>query len=146
VPGTTGDAEFGVLDMEFFDEESLVIVYQGYAAEGPGVIALVDYAEIEYGDLDVEYVKYPSREAIVAEAIAQLQKCTLVPVMATIRKRRALKLARRTGTAVSLCVNGRAGRRVACVLDGDGVALELLDMEGEDGGDGEGSDGGGGDE
>jgi len=33
--------------------------------------------------------------------------------------------------AVSLALNGRAGRRVACVLDGEGVGLEILDMEGE---------------
>jgi anaphase-promoting complex subunit 4 len=32
---------------------------------------------------------------------------------------------------VSLAVNGRAGRRVACVLDDRGLALEILDMEGE---------------
>lgn len=30
-----------------------------------------------------------------------------------------------------LCVNGRVGRRVACVLDDVGLSLEILDMEGE---------------
>lgn len=29
-------------------------------------------------------------------------------------------------------MNGRAGRRVACVLDGRGTAVESLDMEGDD--------------
>lgn len=28
-------------------------------------------------------------------------------------------------------MNGRVGRRVACVLDGTGQTLEILDMEGE---------------
>ena len=37
----------------------------------------------------------------------------------------------REGT-VALAVNGRAGRRVACVLDGEGLGLEVLDMEGEE--------------
>ena len=31
-------------------------------------------------------------------------------------------------------MNGRAGRRVACVLSGDGMAVEVLDMEGGPGG------------
>lgn len=33
---------------------------------------------------------------------------------------------------VTLAVNGRAGRRVACVLDAEGTTLEVLDMEGDD--------------
>lgn len=45
-------------------------------------------------------------------------------------QRRALKGCREGG--VTLAVNGRAGRRVSCVLDGTGVAVEVLDMEGED--------------
>lgn len=32
---------------------------------------------------------------------------------------------------MTLAVNGRVGRRVACVLDSAGQALEILDMEGE---------------
>ena len=33
---------------------------------------------------------------------------------------------------MSLSVNGRSGRRIACVLDGAGNELEMLDMEGEE--------------
>ncbi len=33
--------------------------------------------------------------------------------------------------AVSLALNGRAGRRVACVLDSTGTSLESFDLEGE---------------
>lgn len=33
---------------------------------------------------------------------------------------------------VTLAVNGRAGRRVSCVLDATGLSLEVLDMEGEE--------------
>ena len=32
--------------------------------------------------------------------------------------------------ALSLAVNGRTGRRVACVLDNKGSTMEILDMEG----------------
>lgn len=31
---------------------------------------------------------------------------------------------------VSLAVNGRIGRRIACVLDNKGSTMEVLDMEG----------------
>jgi len=31
---------------------------------------------------------------------------------------------------VSVAVNGRVGRRVACVLDSKGTMLEAIDMEG----------------
>lgn len=31
-----------------------------------------------------------------------------------------------------LAVNGRVGRRVACVLDDEGIEIEMLDMEGEE--------------
>lgn len=50
-----------------------------------------------------------------------------------VRKRLTLKQSRRVGSAVhmSLSVNGRAGRRIACVLDGEGNELEMLDMEGD---------------
>lgn len=34
--------------------------------------------------------------------------------------------------SVTLAANGRVGRRVACVLDGGGLGLEVLDMEGEE--------------
>lgn len=32
---------------------------------------------------------------------------------------------------VSLALNGRVGRRVACVLDGQGTNMETLDLEGD---------------
>ena len=36
---------------------------------------------------------------------------------------------------VSLAVNGKVGRRVACVLDNKSSAMEVLDMEGNTDGD-----------
>ena len=33
---------------------------------------------------------------------------------------------------VTLAVNGRVGRRVACVLDAAGLGLEVVDMAGEE--------------
>ena len=37
-----------------------------------------------------------------------------------------------TKGGVALAVNGRKGRRVACVLGEDGTALQVFDMEGEE--------------
>ena len=44
----------------------------------------------------------------------------------------ARTLAGCTEGAVALSVNGRKGRRVACVLGEGGTALEVFDMEGEE--------------
>lgn len=46
-----------------------------------------------------------------------------------IKRSRVLSVGREGD--VSLAVNGRAGRRVACVLDSRGV-LETLDLEGDE--------------
>jgi anaphase-promoting complex subunit 4 len=40
---------------------------------------------------------------------------------------------------ISLAVNGRIGRRVACLLGGNGTSLEAIDLEGEE--DGEAQEG-----
>lgn len=34
--------------------------------------------------------------------------------------------------SVCLAVNGRVGRRVVCILDGEGTRMEILDMEGDE--------------
>ena len=44
--------------------------------------------------------------------------------------KRSRALAGCTAGEVSVAVNGRVGRRVACVLDGKGTVLETIDMEG----------------
>ena len=45
--------------------------------------------------------------------------------------RRSYVLAGCIGGDVSLALNGRIGRRVACVLDCKEAVLEVLDIEGE---------------
>ena len=45
--------------------------------------------------------------------------------------RRSYVLAGCISGEVSLALNGRIGRRVACVLDGKDGVLEILDIEGE---------------
>lgn len=57
---------------------------------------------------------------------AQLPSAGASPIIQS----RALKGCREGG--VTLAVNGGAGRRVSCVLDGTGLAVEVLDMAGEE--------------
>jgi hypothetical protein len=61
-----------------------------------------------------------------------------------IRKQKELAVNVGERRSVALCVNGRVGRRTACVLAGDGMVLETLDMEGEGEGDEEEEELGGG--
>jgi len=58
---------------------------------------------------------------------------------ARIPIKRCRRLAACGNAEVSLAVNGRVGRRVACLLDNTGTAMETLDLEG-DGEDVEGED------
>ena len=53
-----------------------------------------------------------------------------MPVPLLAKRRRDLSIVRSEG--LTLAVNGQIGRRVACVLDGDGIQLESFDMEAED--------------
>ena len=53
----------------------------------------------------------------------------MVPIEITVNRRRLLSNCRDGG--ISLALNGRVGRRVACVLDGTGTSLESFDLEGE---------------
>lgn len=67
--------------------------------------------------------------------------CILSPIQLsgkplTIRKKKALGIV--PSGPLTLAVNGRVGRRVACVMDAEGMEAEVLDMEGEDGEEGEG--------
>ena len=53
----------------------------------------------------------------------------LTPTRIVINRRRLLSGCQTGG--VSLALNGRTGRRVACVLDSSGTQLESFDLEGE---------------
>ncbi|EJD03914.1 uncharacterized protein FOMMEDRAFT_167218 [Fomitiporia mediterranea MF3/22] len=136
---------FHIFDMDFFDEESLVIVYQSYAEEGAARIGTVDYSVLEYFEIDLAgYVNGLWQEDIVAEAIARVSAGQAGCPAAPIRKQRTLKLSRSARTEASegegipsVAVNGRVGRRIGCVLDRSGMELEMLDLEGEDGTEGE---------
>ncbi|KAF5390354.1 hypothetical protein D9757_002903 [Collybiopsis confluens] len=116
-----GDEEIRVdlLALEFFDEESLVMVYR-------------TDQELQAPESSVRL----SRESLIEVALQDLGAGQLGGSRyLSIKQSRGLKRCK-TGT-VSLAVNGRVGRRVACVLDNEGMYLETFDLEGDEGEDGE---------
>ncbi|KAF7320323.1 DEAD-domain-containing protein [Mycena kentingensis (nom. inval.)] len=127
--GEAGVAHFDVADAQFFDDLSLVIVYR--CPEG-AFIATVGYNELEYQELDPEaYLRPPTREDLMQRAMELWEQGQLATIPMPIKERRELGHGFQSGT-VSLALNGRVGRRVACVLDGAGSNLETVDIEGEE--------------
>ncbi|CCM01973.1 uncharacterized protein FIBRA_04046 [Fibroporia radiculosa] len=128
--GGGGTIPFRLLDAQFFDDAVLMVVYRT-EEEGGASIASVGYADLMYTRVELEkYVSDFARESLMAEVMGQLRDGRLSAVPARVIRTRPLAGCREGG--VSLAVNGRVGRRVACVLDGAGVGLELLDIEGEE--------------
>lgn len=125
-----GIVDFDLLDADFFDDESLVIVYRAQGVSGPTYIAIVAYSDVEFQEVQAqEYVNEPSREGLMLDTFQRWKDGQLQPVFMPIKRSRVLSVGREGD--VSLAVNGRAGRRVACVLDSRGV-LETLDLEGDE--------------
>jgi hypothetical protein len=83
------------------------------------------------------------RKGLVSSGLTDLDSVLLILVLmlcdrlifqlpsVEIPIKRCRELTCRNGN-VHLAVNGRAGRRVACVLDDRGTTMEVLDMEAED--------------
>ncbi|CAL1695872.1 unnamed protein product [Somion occarium] len=118
-----------ILDAEFFDEQDMIVVYR-LDDPGPTFIATVDYANVNYRSLGSETVRdIKSREEAMNDVLQRMRNGELSPVPLPINQTRALSGCREG--RVTLSVNGRVGRRVACVLDDAGLILEVLDMEGE---------------
>ncbi|KAJ4486184.1 anaphase-promoting complex, cyclosome, subunit 4-domain-containing protein [Lentinula aciculospora] len=116
-----------LLALEFFDDETIVIVYRtGEAA----YIGTLSYRDLEYADFQpAGYVRL-SRESLIKSVLQDLNAGQLRSSYLPIKQSRGLKGCR--SGSVSLAVNGRVGRRVACVLDSKGTTLETFDLEGDE--------------
>ncbi|KAA1468251.1 hypothetical protein DENSPDRAFT_877957 [Dentipellis sp. KUC8613] len=124
--------QFDLLNVDFFDDDDLVVVLRPLNDSKKTYVATVEYASLSYQTVEAEeYVREVSREELVGDALRRWQDGQLTSVPMPIKRSRAL--AAGEGGEVSLAVNGRAGRRVACVLDEEGLVLEALDLEGEEG-------------
>ncbi|KAF8216223.1 anaphase-promoting complex, cyclosome, subunit 4-domain-containing protein [Mycena galopus ATCC 62051] len=119
-----------ILDAQFFDDSCVVIVYRIRNQPGGAFIATVGYSELEYQELDpAEYVRTASREDLMQRATGLWEQGQLASIPIPIKGRR--ELAYGGSGPVSLALNGRVGRRVASVLDGQGTNMETLDLEGD---------------
>ncbi|KAF9270239.1 hypothetical protein L218DRAFT_22909 [Marasmius fiardii PR-910] len=116
-----------VLAFEFFDDHSMVIVYR-LPSDGETFIGTVHYDDLEYRVLGWEdHVTLLVREELIECTLRRLEAGELALTPIPIKRCRALD-GFRTG-AVHLAVNGRVGRRIACILDYKGTTLETFDME-----------------
>ncbi|KAJ7786332.1 anaphase-promoting complex, cyclosome, subunit 4-domain-containing protein [Mycena metata] len=125
-----GPLHLEILDAQFFDDLSVVIVYRIRNQPGGAFIATAGYSELEYQELGpAEYVRTPAREDLMQRAMELLEQGQLASIPIPIKARR--ELAYGGSGPVSLALNGRVGRRVACVLDGQGTNMETVDLEGD---------------
>ncbi|KAF7306941.1 DEAD-domain-containing protein [Mycena indigotica] len=113
-----GEGKAVIVDAQFFDDQLLVVVYR--VSDVP-FMATVGYSELDYEELDPE--GYTTREDVMQRAL-EMEQGQLAPI--PIKEQR--RLVHGAG-AVSLALNGRVGRRVACLLDGAGTNMEMLDLE-----------------
>ncbi|KAG8749870.1 hypothetical protein FRC12_013187 [Ceratobasidium sp. 428] len=119
-----------ILDLEFFDDDALVLVVRTKEPQDRAFIATVMYRDVEYSNAIGEDDRVcHSREALVERAMGEYESGRLCGTTVPIERSRELRAW--GGGPVRLAVNGRKGRRMACVLDAAG-ALEVLDMEGDE--------------
>ncbi|KAJ6604670.1 anaphase-promoting complex, cyclosome, subunit 4-domain-containing protein [Mycena vulgaris] len=98
-----------ILDAEFFDDSSVVIVYRIQGQPARAFIATVGYSELEYQELaPAEYVKVPAREDLMQRAMELWEQGQLASIPMPIKGRR--ELAHGGSGPVSLALNGHTPR------------------------------------
>ncbi|KAJ3508934.1 hypothetical protein NLJ89_g5481 [Agrocybe chaxingu] len=124
------DSSLDLLDADFFDDECVVIVYRPRRGQKQISLAMVNYSAAGYQNLPSGgYVTRTSQEDLIQESLELWKDGHLSSTKIAIMRHRTLSSCKDGG--VSLALNGRTGRRVACVLDSTGTALESFDVEGE---------------
>jgi len=119
-----------IRDFDFFDDDSLVVVFRVNGAAGPTTVATVGFSDLHYQEVQiVSPVNELSREQLIEHALEERKVGQIAAVLMPIT--RSYVLAGCISGEVSLALNGRTGRRVACVLDRKEAVLEVLDIEGE---------------
>ncbi|KAF5375104.1 hypothetical protein D9758_000258 [Tetrapyrgos nigripes] len=133
-----GEVEMDIVGAEFFDDESLVIIYRPRDQDGGTFIGTIQYNDLGYKEVQREgHVTPAVREDLIQSALQRLkagEKDTEKPRAEQLDAGKIeLEGKRRLGVrGKELVVNGRSGRRVACILDERGTGLESIDMEGSD--------------
>ncbi|PPQ80812.1 hypothetical protein CVT25_001937 [Psilocybe cyanescens] len=123
-------SNFDLLDADFFDDECVVIIYRLREGEKQAFIATLNYDNIGYQNLLPDaYVKWSTREDLMRDTLELWKSGQLSLQRVSVNRRRALSGCKMG--AVSMALNGRVNRRVACVLDTTGTTMESFDMEGD---------------
>ncbi|EGO30219.1 hypothetical protein SERLADRAFT_454537 [Serpula lacrymans var. lacrymans S7.9] len=121
-------SNFNLLDVEFFDDECLVLAYQTRESRGSTFVGMVQYHNLGFRALEfITVANTTSRNDLVTHVLQRWREGNLSSLPMPIRSHRQLV----SRGPVSLAVNGRLGRRVVCVLDGKGLIMEVFDMEEE---------------
>ncbi|KAJ8522524.1 hypothetical protein ONZ45_g896 [Pleurotus djamor] len=117
-------------DVAFFDDESVVIIFQATNKSGSMFAATASYNDLGYQLIvSGEDVTVPDKEDMMLGIIEAWKNGHLRSSRYPVTRRRRLNLA--DPGKVKVAVNGRAGRRIACVLNEQGTTMETLDMEGD---------------
>jgi len=128
--GIGNNVRYNILDFDFFDNDTLVVVFRENGAAGHTTVATVGFSDLHYQELQsVSSVSDISREQLIEHAIAD--EGTWSQIAAVLMPIRRSYVLAGCISEVSLALNGRIGRRVACVLDRKEAILEVLDIEGE---------------
>ncbi|KAI0094909.1 anaphase-promoting complex, cyclosome, subunit 4-domain-containing protein [Irpex rosettiformis] len=126
-----GGVPIEVVEAEFFDDRILILIYRPLDQEQATSIASIGYSDLVFEDAPADYIARSStREVLMQDLLQRVRDGQIAAVPIPITGSRELVGCADGG--VSLAVNGRIGRRVACILDKGGLTLEVLDMEGED--------------
>ncbi|KAG8875903.1 hypothetical protein FRB97_004639 [Tulasnella sp. 331] len=137
-PAAPQPCAFEILDLDFFDDETLLLVTRTVDPQleedvaddtlfGRSYLTSVAFTELPYAELVPELVAQ-SRERMMEQA---LQMCAdgLARPLPISRSRRLHCCT--TGRSAKLAVNGAENRRCACVLDMSGQFGEVFDIDAE---------------
>lgn len=139
--------DLDILDAEFFDDNVIVLVYRIKGTQGPIYVGTMNYTMLRYQRLESEeYVSGPAQKDMIVDMLqrwreghvslmflARAVTDGMIQLMGggvPITKCRRLSACK--SGSISMAVNGRVGRRVVCVLGGDGMTMEVIDMEGDE--------------
>lgn len=123
--------DLDILDAEFFDDNVIVLVYRIKGRQGPIYVGTMNYTMLRYQRLESEeYVSGPAQKDMIVDMLQRWREGHLMGGGVPITKCRRLSACK--SGSISMAVNGRVGRRVVCVLGGDGMRMEVIDMEGDE--------------
>ncbi|KAG6813275.1 hypothetical protein H0H92_012689 [Tricholoma furcatifolium] len=115
-----------LIEVDFLDSEYLVMVYQLHGNDSTTHIAMMNYSDLSFQTTEVRHLE--AREEVMFQVIEQWKQGRLSAIRVQVERTSTL-----TGGkgSLSLALNGKQGRRVACVVDSKGT-LEAFDLEGDD--------------